>query len=96
MNYIIIYDITEDKLRSVVSKKLESYGLDRVQYSCFRGNLTRSRLGSLKVDLEHIVNASKVDGVVSIIIYPLCNTCSINSIEIPNHKIENKSDVIVI
>lgn len=89
MRYIIIYDITDDNLRDAIAKKLLDYGLKRIQYSSFIGNLPRFMLHSLTIDLNHIIFRDSEDGGGkeesvkeddgkdrrSIIIYPLCDSC---------------------
>lgn len=55
MRYIVIYDITDDDLRDAVAKKLLDYGLKRIQYSSFIGDLPRFMLHSLAVDLNNMI-----------------------------------------
>ncbi|MBS7288763.1 MAG: CRISPR-associated endonuclease Cas2 [Candidatus Freyarchaeota archaeon] len=71
MKYLIIYDVTDDRLRGLVAETLKDYGLHRVQYSAFVGNLTRSKLNSLIVDLEKLFDGSNEN----VQIYPLCEVC---------------------
>jgi len=52
MRYVVIYDITDDNLCALVAETLKDYGLQRIQYSAFLGNLRRDELNSLIVDLE--------------------------------------------
>lgn len=76
MRYLIIYDISDDGLRDAIAKRLLDYGLTRIQYSSFIGDLPRFRLHSLLLDLHHILKGSNGDdGRKSIIIYPLCDSC---------------------
>lgn len=42
MHLILIYDITNDRIRTKVSTACEDYGLDRIQYSAFSGQLSRT------------------------------------------------------
>jgi len=71
MRYLIIYDITDDNLRNHVSELLKDYGLQRIQYSAFIGNLRRDKLNSLTVDLRRLIG----EAVENVQIYPLCDLC---------------------
>jgi CRISPR-associated protein Cas2 len=71
MRYVIIYDITDDDLRASVAETLKDYGLQRIQYSAFIGDLRRDELNSLLVDLKNLIKDLKEN----IQLYPLCDTC---------------------
>jgi CRISPR-associated protein Cas2 len=71
MRYVIIYDITDDDLRALVAETLKDYGLQRIQYSAFIGDLRRDELNSLLVDLKNLIKDLKEN----IQLYPLCDTC---------------------
>lgn len=43
MATLVIYDIEEDRARTCVSEACKDFGLERVQYSCFRGMLSRNK-----------------------------------------------------
>jgi CRISPR-associated protein Cas2 len=44
MGYVIlIYDIPDDKIRHKISEPCKDYGLDRIQYSAFAGDIDRNR-----------------------------------------------------
>ena len=96
MRYIIIYDISDDNLRSLVAKKLEDYGLIRVQFSSFVGNLPRFKLSALSYELGNIINSAKDRERRSIIIYPLCNSCYSKGITIDPNAREKKDDDIIV
>lgn len=55
MPYVVIYDITKDSLRSRVANKLKDYGLNRIQYSAFVGDLRARSLRSLITDLKKML-----------------------------------------
>lgn len=42
MHCLLIYDIPEDKIRSKVADACLDYGLDRIQYSAFYGDISRN------------------------------------------------------
>lgn len=71
MRYVVIYDITDDNLRTLVSETLKDYGLQRIQYSAFFGNLRRDELNSLLVDLKNLIK----DLIENVQLFPLCDTC---------------------
>ena len=71
MRYLIIYDISDDNLRNRISELLKDYGLQRIQYSAFIGNLRRDKLNSLTVDLRRLIG----EAVENVQIYPLCDVC---------------------
>lgn len=77
MRYIIIYDITDDRLRSAVAKELKNYGLTRVQLSGFLGALPRHRLNSLLTRLNAMLKngEDKPGSRRNIQVYPICNRC---------------------
>ncbi|MBN2230295.1 MAG: CRISPR-associated endonuclease Cas2 [Candidatus Thorarchaeota archaeon] len=73
MQYIVIYDITENSLRYKVSDSLKDFGLERIQFSAFSGSLTDKDLVRLEAVLrEHLIKRSETD---SIVIIPICRTC---------------------
>jgi CRISPR-associated protein Cas2 len=43
MKCLLIYDIPSDKLRSKIADICLDYGLERIQYSAFLGELSRNR-----------------------------------------------------
>jgi len=67
LRYLVIYDISDDRLRFKVSDVLKNYGLKRIQKSAFIGYLTRAKLSSLVVDIRAIV----VDDNLKI--FPICD-----------------------
>ncbi len=84
MRWLVVYDITDDGLRHKVSERLKDYGLERIQYSAFQGALPRHLLASLETDMKRLLN----EGVESdsVMIFPLCNSCFNNRIEIGAEK----------
>lgn len=55
-NYLIAYDISDDKRRNGVFKTLDSQG-DHVQYSVFLCSLNARELAVLRADLKAIIHA---------------------------------------
>ena len=42
MHCLLIYDIPNDRIRTKIADKCLDYGLDRVQFSAFTGNISRN------------------------------------------------------
>lgn len=68
MNILLIYDISEDKLRRKASEICKDYGLVRIQYSAFFGRLSRGMCGEVKRRLHDLLKNSCRS---SVIIFPL-------------------------
>jgi CRISPR-associated protein Cas2 len=68
MNILLIYDITEDRLRTKVADMCKDYGLARVQYSSFFGQISRNLCEELAKRLKDYLQKTACS---SIIIFPL-------------------------
>jgi CRISPR-associated protein Cas2 len=77
MNYVIGYDITDNKRRKKVSDLLEGYGV-RVNYSLFEVKITKTNLKKLLLQILKIVD-KKED---SIRFYHICKNCEEKSFEV--------------
>ncbi|CCQ94188.1 CRISPR-associated endoribonuclease Cas2 [[Clostridium] ultunense Esp] len=55
MNRLLIYDISEDRIRTKVASICKDYGLVRVQYSAFFGDLNRNHLEELQKKLKRLL-----------------------------------------
>lgn len=71
MQYLICYDIAEDKIRTRVMKYLSSFAW-RVQYSVFRCEDTEKRMLRVKQKLRELTAKSEK---CMILIVPLCSSC---------------------
>jgi len=49
---LLIYDIPDDRVRHRVSERCKDYGLSRIQYSAFAGELDRNRREELMLRLK--------------------------------------------
>ena len=47
MQCLLVYDIPDDRLRTKVADVCLDYGLQRIQYSSFLGDLSRNRQGEI-------------------------------------------------
>ena len=86
MNYIISYDISNDKIRNRIGSILEGYGA-RVQYSVFECWIEKNALNTLTTLLEKEL---KNEG--NIRIYQQCKNCFENSLGIGEVKKEYGED----
>jgi len=71
MLYWLIYDISNDAIRSKIASKCKNYGLFRVQKSSFIGNLTKNRIEMLILEIKEL--ALKEEDCVFVI--PTCKSC---------------------
>jgi CRISPR-associated protein Cas2 len=71
LRYVVIYDVSDDNLRNQVAETLKDYGLQRIQYSGFMGDLRRDQLNSLLVDLKNKIQ----DLVENVQLFPMCDSC---------------------
>ncbi len=80
MRYLIIYDIPveHDPVRKKISDLLLSYGMVRLNYSVFYGELTRSKAEEIAMRLDRVVK--KIEADVRVI--PVCNSCHQNVITV--------------
>jgi hypothetical protein len=51
---LVIYDIEDDRARLRVSEVCKDFGLERLQYSCFRGSLSQNKREELYERLRKI------------------------------------------
>ncbi len=69
MGYVLlIYDIPDDKIRHKISERCKDYGLNRIQYSAFAGDLDRNRREELMLRLKKTLG--KKEG--NIRLQPVC------------------------
>jgi CRISPR-associated protein Cas2 len=66
----VIYDISENRIRSRVAKLCKNYGLFRVQKSAFLGDLNRNQSDSLALECEAVIEESD-----SVYVFPMCEDC---------------------
>lgn len=89
--YLICFDISDDKQRRYVSRRLEHEGL-RVQYSVFEVSFkTLSELNRLKLDLQHNIESDD-----DIRFYHLCAACRKKSQTVDDQRIANFPLAVVI
>ena len=64
----VVYDITNDRVRTKVAKICKGYGLYRVQKSAFLGDINRNQIDELVLRCKEITNKDKD----SVYIFPMC------------------------
>ena len=69
MNCLVVYDITDDGQRKRLATMLQTFGLARIQYSAFRGELNANDRAVLARRVSQFVK----DEHDSIFIIPLCD-----------------------
>ena len=68
MMTLVIYDIPEDKIRNAVAEACKDYGLLRIQWSAFMGQLNHNRRQKLETRLRRVLGRRPGN----IQLYPLC------------------------
>ncbi len=68
---VVVYDITDNTSRSYLIKKLQFYGLKRLQKSVFIGYLENIERSNLASDIKTFLSNDSD----SIVIFPLCENC---------------------
>jgi CRISPR-associated protein Cas2 len=68
MMALLIYDITEDRRRAKAAEVCKDFGLARIQYSAFLGEISHARQGELLQKLRRAVK----DSDHRIHLFPLC------------------------
>jgi len=56
---LVVYDISEDKLRAKVADMCLDYGLDRIQYSAYVGRLARSHIEELALRIKRRIGRAQ-------------------------------------
>ena len=70
MQTLIVYDIPNDRIRGKISDVCLDYGLDRIQWSAFLGDLTRTHQEELWQKLSDVLG--KQPGNIQL--FPLCES----------------------
>lgn len=65
----LIYDIPDDRIRHKVSERCKDYGLVRIQYSAFAGDIDRNRREELMLRIKKTLG--KKEG--NIRLQPVCS-----------------------
>ncbi|MGE0569602.1 MAG: CRISPR-associated endonuclease Cas2 [Dehalococcoidia bacterium] len=68
--WLVSYDVRDDRRLRETARLLEGYG-ERVQYSVFRCQLTRTEIARLRWELEKLL-----EDVDDLLVIPLCSRCA--------------------
>lgn len=68
MNCLLVYDIPDDRKRGKIADACLDYGLDRIQYSAFSGDLLPTHQDELMLKIKKILG--KKAGNVQL--FPMC------------------------
>lgn len=66
---LIIYDIPSDKLRSKVADICQDYGLDRIQFSAFLGEINHNRREELLQKIKRKIGKKQAN----VQLFPICD-----------------------
>jgi len=66
---LVIYDIANDRVRGRMAEACKDYGLQRIQWSAFMGDLNHNRREELSQRLRSLLGEE--DGCVQV--FPLCD-----------------------
>lgn len=91
---LIIYDIADDSKRTKLSNYLKQYGLYRIQYSGFKGNINPNDRHVLINEISQFLS-KETD---SIYVIPLCSSCTrtVSIISKCKGKFEEKENVKIV
>lgn len=70
MRVLVVYDISDDRARAKVADFCQDYGLSRVQYSAFVGNLARTHQDELISKVRR--RLGRLSGRIAL--FPICET----------------------
>ncbi len=69
MQTLVIYDIPDDRIRNKIGEACKDYGLVRIQYSAFLGDINHNRREELRMRLQRTLGNKEGN----IQIYPFCD-----------------------
>lgn len=87
MHVLLIYDVTHDGTRSKISRTCEDYGLDRLQFSAFGGDLSKQLQRELMLKIKRLMNDKA--GIVTL--YPIGQEAWEAQIEVRNEYVEDET-----
>jgi len=69
MQCVVVYDIVDDNKRGKIADVCQDYGLDRIQYSSFLGDLAATHQEELMLKLQAVLG--KLPGNIQL--FPICD-----------------------
>ncbi|MEM3040483.1 MAG: CRISPR-associated endonuclease Cas2 [Nitrososphaerota archaeon] len=91
MRRLVIYDISDSKLREKVSSMFADYGFIRIQKSAMIAEINPRHLAYLKIQLKRIKLQSNDD----IMILSLCRDCERDIFSVNSRVLPRKVSVVV-
>jgi CRISPR-associated protein Cas2 len=88
MKCLLVYDIPDDKTRTKIADFCLDYGLDRIQYSAFMGDLTQTYQEELFLKVGERLG----DRPGKIQLFPICQRDWVQRMEIIQEKEESDAD----
>ncbi len=68
MQCVLVYDIPDDAKRAKVADACLDYGMDRIQYSAFLGNLAPTHQDELMLKIKRLLG----NGAGNVQLFPVC------------------------
>jgi len=68
MMCLLVYDIPDNRVRGQVAEICLDYGLERIQYSAFMGELNRNRQGEILLKIRRKVGTCDAN----VLLVPVC------------------------
>lgn len=94
MMVLLIYDISDNSVRTRISDICKDHGLSRLQKSAFLGEVESETMEQISTEIDALMDNDLTEGSDSTIILPLCNTCIKKSLSIGKElNIDNFRDV---
>jgi len=91
---LLIYDISDNSVRTRISDICKDHGLSRLQKSAFLGEVEPETVEHISADIDDVMDNDLKEGSDSAIILPLCNTCIKKRLSIGKElNIDNYRDV---
>jgi CRISPR-associated protein Cas2 len=87
MQTYVFYDVMDDRTRKRIYDVCRDFGLSWLQYSGFRGNLSRIRRGELCAALRKRLDSAPG----TIVVLPVCERDELNLVEITAGKLRSAS-----
>jgi CRISPR-associated protein Cas2 len=76
MRLLVIYDISDDGLRGHACELLKDFGLRRVQYSAYAGDLTRNRREMMEIRVSGLLARDERSRPTDrVYVLPMCDAC---------------------
>lgn len=68
MQCVLVYDISDDGKRGKVAEACLDYGMDRIQYSAFLGNLAATHQDELMLRIQRVLGKH----AANVQLFPIC------------------------